>query len=112
MKKPQHTPGPWRALPDGHVAIDSGKDRTVADVYAPGVEFNAADGDTAYYDVVDANTKLVASAPVLLAERNALKQALIDLLASADSSWEERRLGHDWAEACEAARIVLKNTDY
>jgi GNAT superfamily N-acetyltransferase len=24
MKKPQHTPGPWRALPDGHVAIDEG----------------------------------------------------------------------------------------
>jgi hypothetical protein len=107
MKKPQHTPGPWRALPDGHVSVDTGKDRTVADVYAPGVEFNAADGDDEYYSVVDANTKLIASAPALLAERDVLRQALIDLLASADASWEERRLGHDWAEACEAARAAL-----
>jgi hypothetical protein len=33
--------------------------------------------------------------------------ALRDLLLSADCTWEERRLGHDWAEACEAARAAL-----
>jgi hypothetical protein len=33
--------------------------------------------------------------------------ALRDLLLSADCTWEERRLGHDWADACEAARAAL-----
>lgn len=36
-----------------------------------------------------------------------LEQTIRDLLASADCTWEERRLGHDWADACEAARAAL-----
>jgi len=36
-----------------------------------------------------------------------LRYSVIDLLMSADASWEERRLGHDWAEACEAARAAI-----
>jgi len=42
----------------------------------------------------------------------ALEASLRDLLASADCEWENRRGGHDWADACQQAREVLdrKNT--
>jgi len=40
-------------------------------------------------------------------ERAALRQAIRDLLMSADCEWENKRLGHDWAEACDAARVLL-----
>jgi hypothetical protein len=36
-----------------------------------------------------------------------IEQALRNLLMSADCTWEQRRLGHDWAEACESARAAL-----
>lgn len=36
-----------------------------------------------------------------------LRAALRNLLLSADSMWEERRMGHDWAEAMQAARKAL-----
>ena len=62
----RHTPGPWRALGDGLVVVSSGKDRTVADVYAPGVSFSAETGDEEYNAVVDANSILIATAPELL----------------------------------------------
>jgi len=39
-----------------------------------------------------------------------VKRALRNLLLSADCTWEEQRLGHDWAEACEAARAALSPT--
>ena len=32
---------------------------------------------------------------------------LRDLLMSAESEWENKRLGHDWAEACESTRELL-----
>lgn len=36
-----------------------------------------------------------------------LEQALRDMLASADCEWENRKQGHDWAEACQQARVAL-----
>lgn len=36
-----------------------------------------------------------------------LEQIVRDLLASADSSWEEHRGGHDWADTVERARRAL-----
>ena len=38
----------------------------------------------------------------------ALIQTIKDLLMSADCSWEERNEGHDWLEACRAARKALE----
>ena len=40
-------------------------------------------------------------------EAERLREALADMLKSADASWEERGEGHDWAEACEMARALL-----
>jgi hypothetical protein len=45
-------------------------------------------------------------------QRDSLRHALADLLNSADASWEERGLGHDWPEACEQARQILKETQF
>jgi hypothetical protein len=36
-----------------------------------------------------------------------LRDCISNLLLSADVSWEEQRLGHDWAETCEGARAEL-----
>ena len=36
-----------------------------------------------------------------------LGETIRDLLLSADCTWEERKEGHDWAEACVAARRAL-----
>lgn len=36
-----------------------------------------------------------------------LEAALRGVLLSADASWEEGRWGHDWPEACVAARAAL-----
>ena len=42
-------------------------------------------------------------------EREAKLRATIRyLLLSADCSWEENNEGHDWAQACQMAREVLK----
>lgn len=40
-------------------------------------------------------------------ERDALRQALVGMLQSQDCTWEERNEGHDWAQACAAARAAL-----
>jgi hypothetical protein len=40
-----------------------------------------------------------------------LRQALVDLLGSADCSWEEQGGGHDWPEACEEARAAWAEFD-
>lgn len=39
---------------------------------------------------------------------NRLHAALWGLLLSADAAWEENGGGHDWHEACEAARAALE----
>lgn len=44
----------------------------------------------------------------LLKVNAALLEALGDLLKSADASWEEHGLGHDWRDACETARAAIK----
>lgn len=43
-----------------------------------------------------------------VAEVKRLRTALRGLLLSADAAWEERREGHDWPEACKAARAALE----
>ena len=40
-------------------------------------------------------------------ERDTLRRALLDLMASSDCEWEERNHGHDWRDAVEHAREVL-----
>jgi hypothetical protein len=46
----------------------------------------------------------LATLRAALAQR---EQVITDLLASADCTWEERGLGHDWAEAVAGARAAL-----
>jgi hypothetical protein len=40
-----------------------------------------------------------------------LREALGDLLLSADASWETNDMGHDWRDACKAARAMLLEND-
>lgn len=40
-----------------------------------------------------------------------LLAALKGLLLSADASWEDNRGGHDWPEACEAARTAIAKAE-
>jgi len=63
-------------------------------------------------DVRNARQALSTSAGREYAERvRKLEAALRGLLLSADCSWEERGEGHDWQEACEAARKLLRGDD-
>jgi len=62
----------------------------------------------------DARTRLVLAVGLLEAEvrrvrgeRDTLRRALLDLMASSDCEWENRNLGHDWRDAMEHAREVL-----
>lgn len=55
--------------------------------------------------------ELMRRARQLEAENIDLRRSLGDLLLSADAMWEEKRLGHDWAEACEVARAVLRKKE-
>lgn len=41
-------------------------------------------------------------------ENKRLRQAIRDLLNSADCEWENRNEGHDWPVAVAAARAILK----
>ncbi len=67
-----------------------------------------AHGEDAVVDQVVAEVERLRERATAAEAREArLKQALRDLLMSADCTWEERREGHDWAEACEAARAAL-----
>lgn len=36
-----------------------------------------------------------------------LETAVRDLLISADATWEDHNIGHDWPEACKRARRLL-----
>jgi hypothetical protein len=51
--------------------------------------------------------RLAAQVEMLLAENRGTRQIVIDLLNSADSTWEDNAMGHDWAGAVEAARTFL-----
>lgn len=62
------TPGPWHS--DGErVLTMTGKERLVANIYAPGVLY-ADDGSgadpNAYFEVVAENARLIAAAPEML----------------------------------------------
>lgn len=46
----------------------------------------------------------------LIAAVKMLRSQIHDMLLSADCTWEARRKGHDWAEACESARAILEAT--
>jgi hypothetical protein len=41
------------------------------------------------------------------ADVSRLSLALHGMLQCQDASWEEQRAGHDWPEACDAARAAL-----
>lgn len=41
-------------------------------------------------------------------ERDRLREVVKNLLLSADCEWENRNIGHDWADACAAARSELQ----
>lgn len=43
------------------------------------------------------------------AERDAALRALRAMLLSADASWEEADAGHDWRQACDEARKVIRS---
>lgn len=50
----------------------------------------------------------------VLEERDRLRERLVEaktvvshLMLSADANWELKRIGHDWADACEKARAFL-----
>jgi hypothetical protein len=51
--------------------------------------------------------RLSAEVARLREERDRIAGALRAMLLSADCTWEERRLGHDWAETCDASRAAL-----
>lgn len=57
------------------------------------------------------NDELQAELAKCQRERDALAEIVRKLLLSADASWEERSLGHDWKDACEEARAALAMLD-
>lgn len=85
----KHTPGPW------HYAE--------CQMGAPFIDTEAVGDLVAAVLPIDeerANVRLMAAAPDLLA-------ACERLLMSADASWRERGVGHDWDEACEVALAAM-----
>ena len=54
------------------------------------------------------NSKQSSENSALRSRVQALEDALRGLLLSADCGWEERNEGHDWAEACTAARAAIE----
>jgi hypothetical protein len=75
----KHTPGPWIATYDGTVSLTSGKERKVANAYAPGVGYvddGTGTGYEDYWATATANAHLIAAAPDML---EALEECLLYL---------------------------------
>ena len=53
------------------------------------------------------NPRARAVLVALIADVQALKLVIRNLLLSADCTWEAENRGHDWAEACAEARHAL-----
>lgn len=81
-----HTPGPWKADTAYRITIrpPNGHELVVGYAYGPKWADSVPNGDEATMNpsVVMANLRLMASAPELLAERDALRAALERLLES------------------------------
>jgi len=80
MSTAQHTPGPWTTdeadhdAPHQEIKIKAGKNRTICTVWiddAPVRDFNAEQ---------EANARLIAAAPQLRAQRDALLALLLELV--------------------------------
>ncbi len=56
----------------------------------------------------DAVAEEKAEVERLLEANSELVLALRGLIMSADAMWEDKNLGHDWPEACAAARMALR----
>lgn len=88
MKTPKHTPGPWsveavnsEAMHDiclGYRVPGAGHPILIASVY--GDDEPRRPGDISVFEA-EANARLIASAPDLLRQRDALRAALLDCLA-------------------------------
>ena len=61
--------------------------------------------------IIDQQTSFLQSEIQRLTALNReLRETVGNLLLSADAAWEEHNLGHDWREACEGARELLRRT--
>ena len=58
----------------------------------------------------ECSTQIFEQVVKLRVENQKLKMALSNLLKSQDCEWENRNEGHDYAEACESARMILSET--
>lgn len=95
-----HTSNSWKRLKRDDLGII----QNVAEPYickdrCPDLTINEADMDF----IAASRTAL----PRALRQLALLEVALIELLLSADASWEEQNLGHDWRRACDRARKAL-----
>ena len=92
----QHTPGPWQLRPAGNgfdiVTADS-QGRFIPELIAS----VPVDGYAGSPRGTNANAELIASAPALLAERDALREILAQCLRDADEA--DRIYGDDFGQS-------------
>lgn len=90
--KPTHTPEPWKRHPSHRYSIVDGNNRHLADAYALS---DAALSSTENAERREANAALIAQAPTLLAQRDALAAELSGAIRQRDA------LAHELSEAAE-----------
>lgn len=109
----QHTPGPWKyeGAKDRrtHARLIWGPEGVAADAVATAEDFNEYSRDSE----VDANARLIASAPDMLTALVAAEQALTDILGAADGGrpYSSRELYDNFIKDYNAIRAAISKAE-